>query len=408
MTREFNKQRRDDMRPSSRKPSSGRHGDERPARPARPRLNRETVDRAWESGAQQQHADYRPRSSNGASPHRHTNQRPEYSSSQSSRGRDRSYGNRQDQRPRSRPLSTDRRASDHPRFQDRERRNYSDEPNGTGTRPNFQNRERGNDSDRPNRTGTRPPFQNRERSSPIGPNGTRARPRFRDDASPRGRGQQFRERDQYRDSQQQDGDYRAHSSRGPAPDTRRSYRPEQHERFSRDGQAHDTRPRPGPDRPPTHRDGTSRPRNREQFEGDYEHLNNDAPPRPRHTAERSPRRNRERNETPERHVTRLSDGHVLKGSRPAQRKNAQFWMEVAEDREELLDQVHTAPTEAEDTKQPLDHVHVSSTEAENEEGKTEDTKVVKAMPKRKRRVVATGAVVREKKATKGKPRTAGS
>jgi hypothetical protein len=81
-------------------------------------------------------------------------------------------------------------------------------------------------------------------------------------------------------------------------------------------------------------------------------------------------------------------------------------MEVAEDREELLDQVHTAPTEAEDTKQPLDQVHVSSTE--DEAGKAEDTKVVKATPKRKRRAVATGAGVREKKATKRKPRTEGS
>ena len=65
MTRDFNKQRRDDMRPSSREQSSNRYGDERSPRPARPRLNRKSVDRAWESGAPSHHADYRTRSNNG-------------------------------------------------------------------------------------------------------------------------------------------------------------------------------------------------------------------------------------------------------------------------------------------------------------------------------------------------------
>jgi len=84
-------------------------------------------------------------------------------------------------------------------------------------------------------------------------------------------------------------------------------------------------------------------------------------------------------------------------------------MEVAEDREELLDQVHTSPTEAEDTKQPLDQVHISPTETEDEEGKVEDAKVVKATPKGKPRAAARVAAVREKKAaTTRKPRTTGS
>src|SRR5258708_38952409 len=91
MTREFDKQRRDDSRPSFRKPSSGRNGEERTPRPARPRLNRETVDRAWESGAQQQHADYRPRSNSNW----RSNQQSEYSS-QNGRSGGRPYGNRQD------------------------------------------------------------------------------------------------------------------------------------------------------------------------------------------------------------------------------------------------------------------------------------------------------------------------
>src|SRR5690242_16580685 len=59
MTRDFSKHRRDDERPSSRNSSSGRYGEERSPRPARPRLNRQAVDRAWENGAPQNHADYR-------------------------------------------------------------------------------------------------------------------------------------------------------------------------------------------------------------------------------------------------------------------------------------------------------------------------------------------------------------
>jgi len=42
---------------------------------------------------------------------------------------------------------------------------------------------------------------------------------------------------------------------------------------------------------------------------------------------------------PERHVTRLPDGRVLKGPRPVQRKNAQFWTGVSSDTSELVGQV---------------------------------------------------------------------
>src|SRR5712691_2984937 len=98
MTRDYNKQPRDDMRPSSRNQSSNRPGDERSPRPARPRLNRETVDRAWESGAPAQHADYRTRSSsnNSGQPPRNNwrnNQQSEHSTAQNGR---RPFGNHQD------------------------------------------------------------------------------------------------------------------------------------------------------------------------------------------------------------------------------------------------------------------------------------------------------------------------
>src|SRR5512146_926889 len=142
MTREFNKQRRDDSRPSFRNQSSSSSGDERSARPARPRLNRETVDRAWESGAQQQHADYRPRSGNGQAPR--TNWRSEHSSSQNSPSGNRPYGNRSENyrdTPRrfERPFNNNQgsRSFDPGRrnFDDHrsgERSGYTHRPDGTG------------------------------------------------------------------------------------------------------------------------------------------------------------------------------------------------------------------------------------------------------------------------------------
>jgi hypothetical protein len=45
----------------------------------------------------------------------------------------------------------------------------------------------------------------------------------------------------------------------------------------------------------------------------------------------------------ERHVTPLPDGRVLKGSRPAQRKNAQFWTNISQDTEKLVQQVQEPP-----------------------------------------------------------------
>src|SRR5260370_19079646 len=86
MTRDFNEHRRDDRHPSSRNQSSGRYGEERTPRPARPRLNRQTVDRAWESGARRDHADYRTRSNNEQPPrsNQRRNQYSDYASTQNS------------------------------------------------------------------------------------------------------------------------------------------------------------------------------------------------------------------------------------------------------------------------------------------------------------------------------------
>src|SRR5207302_84333 len=105
MTKNFDKQPRDDERPYSRNSSSGRNGEERSPRPARPRLNRNAVDRAWENGARQNHADYRarsPRSTQHGQPPRdnwRSNQPSDQPSAQNSRDNRkpyRPYGNRQD------------------------------------------------------------------------------------------------------------------------------------------------------------------------------------------------------------------------------------------------------------------------------------------------------------------------
>jgi hypothetical protein len=83
----------------------------------------------------------------------------------------------------------------------------------------------------------------------------------------------------------------------------------------------------------------------EQFKGDYEQFD--------HTPARQPRDSRRQEEHPpqiqskrigktpevERHVTPLPDGRVLKGPRPIQRKNAQFWTDISQDTEQLVNQV---------------------------------------------------------------------
>ena len=49
----------------------------------------------------------------------------------------------------------------------------------------------------------------------------------------------------------------------------------------------------------------------------------------------------------ERHVTPLPDGRVLKGPRPVQRKNAEFWTDIAQNTDELLDGVKEVATSKE-------------------------------------------------------------
>ncbi|GCE25239.1 hypothetical protein KDA_07230 [Dictyobacter alpinus] len=78
----------------------------------------------------------------------------------------------------------------------------------------------------------------------------------------------------------------------------------------------------------------------QQFEGDYEQFDDTETPQIVEQKERGNSYQRSRNESaPEKHVTRLPNGRVIKGSRPAQRKNAQFWTSIDGDAEKLVEQV---------------------------------------------------------------------
>lgn len=325
MTRDYNKQR-DNARPFSRNQSPNRPGAERFPRQDRPRLNRETVDRAWESGAPNRHADYRPRSSSQPPRNRWNNNQP---SEHAQYGR-RPSGNRQnDDRSFERTPNTN--AGPRSRSFDPNRRNFDDRRGHQGHQgyPESPNRNGG-------RQGPRDNSRHYEQSS-----------QFRD--NDQGRGYQ---RPGSRRFEQQPRDFNPNY---------RSPRNGSQGNFKRDNRS--PRNSGGPNRSPygTRRPDEEHPRLRsrpqaqrgnsfedqehfnerepenEQFEGDYERF--DGPRQPKRPKVQP--YERERSKATERHVTRLADGRVLKGSRPAQRKNAQFWTGIGDEAENLIDQVHS-------------------------------------------------------------------
>ena len=377
MTRDFNKQRRDDMRPSSREQSSSRYGDERSPRPARPRLNRETVDRAWESGAPSRHADYRTRSNNGnrgQAPRNNwrddqqngqnrqggqyptRNSRPSYGDRPGDRPASPrrfdhtthgSQGYQSNQRPPSRPFNADR--PDRPYGNSRpgstahgdgnrpEHRGYSRpyEP-----RPSYRSNEQGGGFQRRNTNyNDRTEYNDRDGRSERGPrqfernnhgnagnyNGRPTRPTQSFDRDRRTPGNSYRDTRSPRDAEAPDTRNPRWQSR-PAAQRESSYRREQNDFQS--------------------------PSGRERYEGDYERFN-DTENKPRFAGRPSqryekskPRRldsKKPKLEVEERHVTPLPDGRVLKGPRPVQRKNAEFWTGIAQNTDELLDSVKEAP-----------------------------------------------------------------
>jgi hypothetical protein len=398
MTREYNNQRRDDSRPSFRDRSSNNNGDERAPRPARPRLNREIVDRAWESGAQHSHADYRPRSNNGQPPRKNwRNQSPsETSSSHNGGNRPYNSSNRQEQY-RDNPRRFERTSND----------NY-------GPRP------RPFDSDNAGRHTSSESQRFGERRG-YGERSNGARPTYRDNrdnSQPRSRGGQsgqFQGRDQDRDYRRRDSgrderggrnfehprrpfDGRGPQEQQPGPDAQNP-RWQSRSWVQRDGQTDERQ------------EGPNRPGRSERFEGDYEHFdrrdeapnrrNNDprpGPDRPGNRAFRGRHDNQEQEQTEERHVTRLPDGRVLKGPRPVQRKEAQFWTDIAEDTEGLVSQVHIPEAPSPNAEQTI----------EESEGAEE---VVSAGEKpaqpRKPRTRSASSTTRAKKADTAKEGTKG-
>ncbi|MHB8596085.1 MAG: hypothetical protein ACYDER_04660 [Ktedonobacteraceae bacterium] len=390
MTRDFNKQRRDDMRPSSREQSSSRNGDERSPRPARPRLNRESVDRAWESGAPSHHADYRTRSNNGnrgqASRNDWRNARPSGQFGQNSQGGQYparnsrpSYGDRPGNGP-SGPHRFDNTSNGNHGYQSNQRppsRPFN------GNRPDRPDRPYGNSrpDSAPRGNGGRPEY--REHSRPYEP-----RPSYR--PNEQGGGFQRRSPD-FNERPERNGRYE-HNERGPRQFERNNYgnasnyngrpsRPPQS--FNRDRQApgnnyRDTRsPRDAEtqeirdtqnprwqSRPAAQRDSVNRREQndgqfqpgqpgRERYKGDYERFNG-AEDKPRFAGRpslryekskpRRPEAKKPQPEVEERHVTPLPDGRVLKGPRPVQRKNAEFWTGIAQNTNELLNTVKEVPT----------------------------------------------------------------
>jgi hypothetical protein len=289
MTRDFNEQRRYDGHPSSRNQSSGRYREERSPRPARPRLNRQTVDRAWESGARRDHADYRTRSNNEQPPRGNPrrNQYTDNTPAQNDRRPSNNYqdGYRRSQRTTndngyqsSRPRSYDPNTRHYDERRTNDRRSYSRGPNDAGPRT-------GSD------------FRDNDQRSPSRSSETRSPRTFdRGNRAPR-------------NYQQRDTPNPRWQSRQWAQNDDRS-----HERQDFDSQEH--------------------------FEGDYERFK--TPERPQHAEYRSPQP-RPGKRFEDRHVTRLPDGRALKGPRPAQRRNAQFWQEVAHDTETILEEVNTPP-----------------------------------------------------------------
>ncbi len=434
MTRDFNKPRRDDSNPSSRNSSPNRNRDERSPRPARPRLNRETVDRAWESGAQQQHADYRPRT--GGGPARPQGQR---NGSWNNTPNRQGYSS-QDGRGSSRPYNNNRQEN----FRDNRPGNYRDDRDRRDTPRNFDRPSGASNDYRP----ARPPygqerrdfggqrFEN-QRGSFNGPNR-----RDRDDR------QQFQDRgNQRRDFGRNDrpttrntngaGPHRESShprwqsrpgeQRNAARDQQRDFdrRPNDGgERFEGDYEhfeERNTRPSRPVDKPFEGRDTRAQRPNSRPFEGSGTH--DTRPPRPaerpfsgsRGPQGRPDRRFDDKSEAqPERHVTRLPDGRVLKGPRPVQRKNAQFWTGVTSDTSELVGRVQeekhdnqtqeeaietpSAPA-SEVSKTPSAEASVVTNEQPNE-GISEDTltdkSVSEAVPP-KRRTRTASAVTRTKK-----------
>ena len=277
MTRHFSKHERDDERPRSRNSSSGSYGEERSPRPARPRLNRNTVDQAWENGARQNHPDYHARDARGGQSPRENWRHPRqpgqpsaYNGRNNNTNSRSSYGNRSTDYRRS-EHTPDRSHSSRPRssesgmrrFDERQynqRRDYQPRTESSDFRPREDSRYANN----------RPPSRGYERRDDRAPR------QFQRDERPRrtyeqdnrsARRYNYDDR-QPRDFEREERQPRRFDDRAPHP---RGYYREQRENATRRPDARNSRWQSRPQRFTRTSREYEHPA-REQFEGDYEQF----------------------------------------------------------------------------------------------------------------------------------------
>jgi hypothetical protein len=345
MTREFNNYQRYDSRPPYRSSTSNhRYGAIQPSQPAKPRVNRAMVDRAWVNGAPHRHADYKTRQSHEAGAHErqqpqkfgHHRQQSEYSlHNRSPYERETRNNDQRFSHHSSRPQYANTFSNRYPgqrqhpnqdvhTFTDQRGKGPEDNTyQGRNNHPNFNRRRYNQETEQLDRQ-TNKTYAYRTNPSDHRHNGEQQRPRDYQ-THPYNRDERYNQRDRFSDRREHN---HSRPSFPPTPPARPSWERNRTERYER--------------------------RDIEQFKGDYEQFNHSSINQLEH-----PKKHDRRQHTPqthahqtappiEHHVTRLPDGRVMKGPRPAQRKNAQFWTEIANDADELVKhaQQPTQQTEA--------------------------------------------------------------
>ena len=359
MTREFNQNQRYGSRPPYRGSSSNnRDGAEQPSRPTRPRLNRAMVDRAWENGAPHRHADYKPRHPNetgttqtnhGPNSHRnwHKAQPSEHSSHDHRLMREAIasvlHGTTTLIHSHTARITPPTAIKGLAHALHKPHNSSADQP------PHRDQRGHGNEANTYRPHNGHPNFSHTPQDAYRGrhnqPSGQQESPR--NGASSYRPNPTNRVNNGANRTDQRTRSYNQHEA------------PHHDNRFEGRQRTNSHAPR-NPSYPTTPVKQRDNRRNGQfqQFEGDYEQFDH-APPdqarKGRRQEERPPQAPPQRTgKLPEveRHVTPLPDGRVLKGPRPVQRKNAQFWTDISQETEELVDQVQTPEAEQIAAEQP--------------------------------------------------------
>jgi hypothetical protein len=367
MTREFNNQRRDDNRSSFRNsgPPTRHNNEQRPSHTSRPRLSRETVDRAWENGATRTHADYHPRSAGqSGQPPRNNWQNRQHPAQGAEGAQSHDAHNARRQGP---PSIYGRNS-----FQ-----RFGQNQGEHQQRSHFGAQQRDGRPDM--NTQTRRPYGPRHTDEQQGRPYGQQRPQRGGFGAPHAGGRNEQERPSY--APHAHNERYQQSERGYQGQNRRFERHEDNPRRQHDApygrdtynQQRDHRsygPNARPERA-QHEQPNYRPAQR--FEGDYEQFNQDdrrergnrfqgrngrndyneryQPRNNNETAQQYGERTRnqhahshQESEEDRRHTTTLSDGRVIKGSRPQQRRQARFWTEINDESHQLAQHDTHAPS----------------------------------------------------------------